>query len=57
MKNKKSISELVITSLVTLLPMEVGLLTWNKLPAQMVSHFDCLKLFQYQTVPLLLCSN
>ena len=40
MKNKKSISELVITSLVTLLPMEVGLLTWNKLPAQMVSHFD-----------------
>ena len=36
-ENKKLI---IVTSVVTLLPMVVGLLLWNKLPATMATHFD-----------------
>lgn len=36
-ENKKLI---IVTSVVTLLPMIVGLLLWNKLPDTMATHFD-----------------
>lgn len=36
-ENKKLI---IVTSVVTLLPMVVGLLLWNKLPDTMATHFD-----------------
>lgn len=35
-KNKKT---LILTSIITLLPMVVGLLLWNKLPETMATHF------------------
>lgn len=36
---KKNSTLLIITSLITLLPILVGILLWNKLPDQMATHF------------------
>ena len=36
-KNKKLI---LITSIITILPVFVGLILWNKLPEQIPTHFD-----------------
>ena len=36
-KNKKII---LITSMITILPILVGLILWNKLPEQVATHFD-----------------
>ena len=36
-KNKKII---LITSMITILPILAGLILWNKLPAQVATHFD-----------------
>ena len=37
---KKNLGKLIITSLVTLIPMIIGVLLWNKLPDQMPIHWD-----------------
>ena len=37
---KKNWRTLVLTSIVTLIPIVVGLLLWNQLPAQMPTHWD-----------------
>lgn len=37
---KKHKTQIILTSLVTLLPMAVGLLLWTKLPDKMAIHFD-----------------
>ena len=36
-KNKKII---LITSMITILPILAGLILWNKLPEQVATHFD-----------------
>ena len=37
---KKNWRTLVLTSIVTLIPIVVGLLLWNQLPEQMPTHWD-----------------
>lgn len=37
---KKNLPKLIITSLVTLIPIVVGLILWNKLPEQVPVHWD-----------------
>ena len=37
---KKNIKTLVITSIITLLPILVGLIIWDKLPEQIATHFN-----------------
>jgi uncharacterized membrane protein len=37
---KKNLPKLIITSLVTLIPIVVGLILWNKLPEQVPTHWD-----------------
>ena len=37
---KKNLKTLIITSIITLLPILAGLYLWDKLPAQMPVHFD-----------------
>ena len=37
---KKNLKTMIITSIVILLPIVVGLLLWDKLPAEMATHFD-----------------
>lgn len=37
---KKNRKMLIITTIITLLPVLIGLILWNKLPDQMPSHFD-----------------
>ena len=36
-RNKKTV---VVTTIITVLPMLVGLLLWNRLPEQIATHFD-----------------
>ena len=37
---KKNLKTMIITSIVILLPILVGVLLWDKLPAEMATHFD-----------------
>ncbi len=37
---KENLSTVIITSIVTLLPMYIGLILWNRLPNQIAVHFD-----------------
>ncbi len=37
---KKNLKTMIITSIVILLPIVIGLILWDKLPAEMATHFD-----------------
>lgn len=37
---KKNLKTMIITSIIILLPIVVGLILWDKLPAEMATHFD-----------------
>lgn len=37
---KKNLKTMIVTSIVILAPIVVGLILWDKLPAQMATHFD-----------------
>ena len=37
---KKNLPKLIITSLITLIPIVVGLILWDKLPDQVPVHWD-----------------
>ena len=37
---KKNLKTLILTSIVTLIPVVIGLLLWNRLPEQIPSHWD-----------------
>lgn len=39
-KIKNNLSWVIITSLITLVPMFLGLILWNSLPAEMATHFN-----------------
>ena len=37
---KKNLKTIIITSILTLTPMIIGIILWNKLPAEIPTHFN-----------------